>query len=1023
MSGVDDGPGLHQLAAIHFWLFDFHQLEAYRQEVNAIDSDDPECSFSQFDDLQVLVKIMEITEEICDGKISSPTQRPSITCASQAWAAVHGLIRESGLAVEEFDDDDARFGTRECQYKMLCALLCHALSDRCERQRDYVGRIMAIGRPDVQQEIMKILQENTQCSSDVEDNNETGDYSAFMEASVLNVSGSFEYESDNENPSVDMKRNRSDAFGGDSLGSDSLPQGKKRHHAEEEDDSFEEKVGEQSTTQCNSAKEDNLRATVTKLELELKESRQQEMDLTLKVDEEQSQHRAEMLQVESKYLKMIRDLEDKSTNEISEQKRELDTLRHCEQSAKELKEENSRLRDDLDVLECSKEKLSYTEEQLRKCREKIELIGDANDALKREEAAHAASVDKCLTLETELAQLKPLKRQLEEYRVRATDAEVALAECRDDLRRVKEKSSGLEGANKALARGAHLQQTEAGNLQKRLQEEGGKSGKEGTAVGIGMSELNPDLVEELKTLRSEYARLKEFESKREVDSVQRLEESYDDAKRLSERFKEQFFQTKSELEDTQQLLCESEAREAKLKEEVDDWSRKYKELGDEMKEERVIRHKAMIDSERHFQSQKKSLIDKGRQDLHDLEQRLTQKIEAERKQHKEKMDRADAQRAEIENNLSEQLTSLREHSSKTLRSAKELAEKRMDELEQNKQVEIDKMQKEQADEIERLTTKGKSMIRESRQKAKDLKRQITEEYEVKISSLEGDLDRVKSIQKEYEKKAIAKIAKRDQQIMLLEARNRESTRANGELDDKVRKAERNSKELVCENDRLRRQLGSRFGPGGASQTQLEELTSVCKSLREENRRLKDANPDRLLLARDMPDAPSSSNNETKQTISSFSKDALTQFREEYEEKIEALEDEKRDLVMKSSAAVTETQKAEQRSWGLEEELTKVRSELTTALLACQRNERRSDFSAGLSASSKKRYEKSDHHEKENTPNSRIQGLPPSGVKRQDFTPKDVEPKPKKKNDEKSLMELTSKNNGDAAGSTPDCQQS
>ena len=185
-------------------------------------------------------------------------------------------------------------------------------------------------------------------------------------------------------------------------------------------------------------------------------------------------------------MKSMRDMEDRYTNELSEQKRELDNLRDYEQRAKELKEENSRLRDDLDVLECSKEKLSYTEDQLRKCRDRIELIGDAHDALPREEKAHAASVDKCLSLENELALLKPLKRQLDEYKLRATDAEVALAECREDLRRIKEKSCGLEGANRALKRGVDIHRAEAGNMQKQLQEEGGKSGKEGTPVGIGM---------------------------------------------------------------------------------------------------------------------------------------------------------------------------------------------------------------------------------------------------------------------------------------------------------------------------------------------------------------------------------------------------------------------------------------------------------------------------------------------------------------------------------------------------------
>ena len=60
-------------------------------------------------------------------------------------------------------------------------------------------------------------------------------------------------------------------------------------------------------------------------------------------------------------------------------------------------------------------------------------------------------------------------------------------------------------------------------------------------------------MEKLKTLRSEYARLKGFESKRGVYSVQQLEECYNDAKRLLEKFKEQIFQAKSALEETQHL--------------------------------------------------------------------------------------------------------------------------------------------------------------------------------------------------------------------------------------------------------------------------------------------------------------------------------------------------------------------------------------------------------------------------------------------------------------------------------------
>ena len=79
---------------------------------------------------------------------------------------------------------------------------------------------------------------------------------------------------------------------------------------------------------------------------------------------------------------------------------------------------------------------------------------------------------------------------------------------------------------------------------------------------------------------------------------------------------------------------------------------------------------------------------------------------------------------------------------------------------------------------------------------------------------------------------------------------------------------------------------------------------------------------------------------------------------------------------------------------LEEEFSKARSKLTTKKLALQRAERRSDFSAGLSASSRKRYEEGN-----------------------DGNDKDA-------SKEKSLMELTVKGDGNAAESAPqECAQS
>ena len=65
------------------------------------------------------------------------------------------------------------------------------------------------------------------------------------------------------------------------------------------------------------------------------------------------------------------------------------------------------------------------------------------------------------------------------------------------------------------------------------------------------------------------------------------------------------------------------------------------------------------------------------------------------------------------------------------------------------------------------------------------------------------------------------------------------------------------------------------------------------------------NPDRFLLDRGAPEP--SPGSDTKGTTS-FSKSTITEFSQEYEEKIEMLEEEKREAVMKSAAAVNETSK-------------------------------------------------------------------------------------------------------------------
>ena len=522
------------------------------------------------------------------------------------------------------------------------------------------------------------------------------------------------------------------------------------------------------------------------------------------------------------------------------------------------------------------------------------------------------------------------------------------------------------------------------------------------------SELNPELMQELNMLRSEYDRLKEFETLREADNVQRMIESCDDAKRLSDRFKEQYINTKGQLEDTLQLLQQSRAQEARLREEVANWTERHRKLGEEMKEERIKSHKAALDMEREFHDTKKSLSEKARANMKELEDKLTTKLENERKQHKVALDRLHTERDDIESRFSKQLAELREQSSNNLRSTKEALQKRIDDLEQSKTDALETAEREKKIELEALTQKGKGMLRDKLRAIEASKKKSTDESNAKIKALQDQLSKLEAFQIDFEEKAKNKIAQKKQQIQILQCENEQAIATNSDLEEKYKKAERTSKELVSENDRLRRQVGR--GPGGASQTQLEELVSVCNSLRQENRRLKESFADTTL-----PTEPSFPANENASSIG-ISKSALIEYRQEFEERIQSLEEDKRDLIMRNSAAMSDVIKAEARTWELAEELNKVKGELTTTKLAMQRNERRAELLM-VGSNTKGRKRMSSGTAKENT-------TPNIHHRTKDFTPTAVESSSKKsKTDLPSLMDMAKGGAKAGDGEQSECKQS
>mmetsp|Transcript_35030 Transcript_35030/g.39945 ORF Transcript_35030/g.39945 Transcript_35030/m.39945 type:complete len:379 (-) Transcript_35030:349-1485(-) len=310
---------------------------------------------------------------------------------------------------------------------------------------------------------------------------------------------------------------------------------------------------------------------------DLEKSNDRETELTHNMEDVEAKLRKDMMMIESESNRKAQETQKAHQEEILNLRSEVDSLHNLRAREKKAQQELSVLRDELDLMEHTKEKLADTEEKLRKCRERMEHLGDVRECLKREEDAHHASVEQCLRFDNELKALQPLRRQLEEYKTRAVDAEFELAACQDDLKRMDKLKENLDRAQHELIKGALSYQEEAESLRNKLSEDSNKD-CEGPPVGEGLSEMNPKVKKELLELRNENARLKQFAAKREDDEVQRLEERLEDIQLLSDRFKEQYLTTKKELEATCADLHATNCREEKLKEEVANWSSKCSDL-------------------------------------------------------------------------------------------------------------------------------------------------------------------------------------------------------------------------------------------------------------------------------------------------------------------------------------------------------------------------------------------------------------------------------------------------------------
>lgn len=378
-----------------------------------------------------------------------------------------------------------------------------------------------------------------------------------------------------------------------------------------------------------------LRSRIAKYESYMDTYKEREHKLQGKLEMIEGRHRNEMMKLEKQSLDREEELMTKYKNHVDTLNAQLQDVRDKAARGEHAIRELQKAKEEIEVLNQNQGALPEMSEKLRKYKEKMNELQDIKDALRREQEAHGNAVDEIVRLENELQTLAPLKRQLEDYKVRAIEAEVKLVETQDTLQKLEKKAADQSSVNESLWKGAMLQKEQMEELRKRIQEDSKTQNESGPGVGEGISELNPEVMEELYRLRSENMKLREFAEKRSNDSVQKMADTLDDTKRLGDKYKREYLSTKDKLEKSQQTLSQTEEREKRLVVEVnqlaselDDLRCRKKEIDKhcETLEHKLRSTKQTLDASEQNNADLREDVDKWREKFHRMEEKSSSQL-------------------------------------------------------------------------------------------------------------------------------------------------------------------------------------------------------------------------------------------------------------------------------------------------------------------------------------------------------------------------------------------------------------
>jgi chromosome segregation ATPase len=388
---------------------------------------------------------------------------------------------------------------------------------------------------------------------------------------------------------------------------------------------------------------------------------------------------------------------------------------------------------------------------------------------------------------------------------------------------------------------------------------------------------------------------------------------------------------KETLNALQSSLSAAQHREKMMKHELSKMKDIQQETERSVSEAKEQLERTVQESARSLESVREKLAEKAQKDLEEVQQNMNQLLEDER--------RAKRQQEEI---LDEKVTKLCEkHESEIIR----LKQDGKDEVEKFKKeydLEFHRLkgtyeekllvaERSANEEKSKLMTKGKGMLAELKEKMSKEIENLTDD----VAFLEEKIMKEEEDKKNLGIQFQTKLVEYKKKLQVATSRINTLSSDNNDFEERVQHLERERSKLREENDRYRRQLGGRSGSDSVLEAQLETLQVEFKSALEENRELK-----RKLKGQGQSILPSiGEDNSTRGYMRNGSNQStLTQLRTEYEETIDSLNGEKRELVMKNSAAITDVQKAEKRAWLVEQENAKLKQDLTSLKLSNERLE-------------------------------------------------------------------------------------